>query len=90
MKTLWNFDAIPFTHTHCVGRLKSQLALQVFTLIALLFLFQPKTAISNETLSSATANNQTVNVERILDGVIEAVNQGTVSSQTSGRVTEIN
>jgi RND family efflux transporter MFP subunit len=41
-------------------------------------------------LASITVQKQTVPQERSFDGVIEAVNQSTVSAQTSGRVTEIN
>ena len=37
----------------------------------------------------AEAKMQTLPVERILDGVVEAVNQSTVSAQTAGRVEEI-
>ncbi len=41
-------------------------------------------------LASITVQKQAVLQERLFDGVIEAVNQSTVSAQTSGRVTEIN
>lgn len=41
-------------------------------------------------LASITVQKQAVPQERLFDGVIEAVNQSTVSAQTSGRVTEIN
>jgi biotin carboxyl carrier protein len=37
----------------------------------------------------AEAKMQTLPVERILDGVVEAVNQSTVSAQTAGRVEDI-
>ncbi len=37
----------------------------------------------------ATATAETVAQERMLDGVVEAVNQATVSSQTSGRIKEV-
>lgn len=39
---------------------------------------------------TASAEVQTVSRERLFDGVVEAVNQTTVSAQTSGRVLEIN
>jgi RND family efflux transporter MFP subunit len=39
-----------------------------------------------ETLETATAKLQSVPRERVVDGVVEAVKQGTVSSQTAGRV----
>jgi RND family efflux transporter MFP subunit len=42
-----------------------------------------------ETLASVTLQPQRTPVERRLDGVIEAVNQGTVAAQTAGRVAEI-
>jgi RND family efflux transporter MFP subunit len=41
-------------------------------------------------LASITVQKQRLPQERLFDGVIEAVNQSTVSAQTSGRVTEIN
>ena len=41
-------------------------------------------------LASVTIQKQRQPQERLFDGVIEAVNQSTVSAQTSGRVTEIN
>ncbi len=41
-------------------------------------------------LASVTVQKQAVPQQRLFDGVIEAVNQSTVSAQTSGRVTEIN
>jgi len=37
----------------------------------------------------AEAKKQTLPVEQVLDGVVEAVNQSTVSAQTAGRVEEI-
>ena len=39
--------------------------------------------------SVATAQRQTLPDEQVLDGVVEAVNQSTVSAQTAGRVEEI-
>ena len=41
-------------------------------------------------LVSMAVQKQTVSQDRLFDGVIEAVNQSTVSAQTSGRITEIN
>lgn len=43
----------------------------------------------SQALESVTVNPTRTPVERKLDGVIEAVNQGTVAAQTSGRVTAI-
>jgi membrane fusion protein, multidrug efflux system len=40
-------------------------------------------------LPTITLSSESVAVERVLDGTIEAVNQGTVSAQTSGRVAEV-
>ncbi|MDY0067913.1 MAG: efflux RND transporter periplasmic adaptor subunit [Steroidobacteraceae bacterium] len=40
-------------------------------------------------LEFSPARLETTPLERMLDGVIEAVNQGTVSAQTSGRVAEV-
>lgn len=40
-------------------------------------------------LATFTVKAQAAPVERMLDGAIEAVNQGTVSAQTSGRVAEV-
>lgn len=45
---------------------------------------------NNNKLETSKASYIDINLERILDGVIEAVNKSTVSSQTSGRVVEIN
>jgi membrane fusion protein, multidrug efflux system len=42
-----------------------------------------------EALESTVAERVSTPVERKLDGIIEAVNQGTVAAQTSGRVTAI-
>lgn len=41
-------------------------------------------------LATVTVQKQAVPQQRLFDGVIEAINQSTVSAQTSGRVTEIN
>lgn len=41
-------------------------------------------------VATVTVQKQAVPQERLFDGVVEAVNQSTVSSQTSGRVVEIN
>lgn len=40
-------------------------------------------------LDSMVISPRSTPVERLLDGTVEAVNQGTVAAQTSGRVTEI-
>jgi len=42
-----------------------------------------------ETLATITVSREVAPLERLVDGTIEAVNQGTVSAQTSGRVEEI-
>ena len=47
----------------------------------------PKTAASK--LQTLVITPETVDLERRLDGTVEAVNQATVSAQTSGRVAEI-
>ncbi len=49
----------------------------------------PAAAPHAASLASAAIELQTVPIERRLDGVIEAVNQGTVAAQTSGRVAAI-
>jgi RND family efflux transporter MFP subunit len=46
--------------------------------------------VSAAELATVTVQKQSVPQERLFDGVIEAVNQSTVSAQTNGRVTEIN
>lgn len=43
-----------------------------------------------EELATVTVQTQTVPQERLFDGVIEAINESTVSAQTSGRVAELN
>lgn len=48
----------------------------------------PKPA-SGAKLSTQVLQLQAMPVERIVDGTIEAINQATVSAQTSGRITEI-
>lgn len=49
----------------------------------------PLTASSGSALASVVIQSQRAPLERIVDGTIEAVNQATVSAQTSGRITEI-
>src|SRR6185312_10526115 len=44
---------------------------------------------SMKTLSTLVIQPERIEVERKLDGLVEAVNQGTVAAQTSGRVAEI-
>ncbi|MEP7314297.1 MAG: efflux RND transporter periplasmic adaptor subunit [Pseudomonadota bacterium] len=50
----------------------------------------PKTTAAASGLATFEVQLRKVPQERRLDGVIEAVNQGTVAAQTSGRVTAIN
>jgi RND family efflux transporter MFP subunit len=49
----------------------------------------PPPATAPAPLASLVVERRQAPLERLLDGRIEAVNQGTVSAQTSGRVTEI-
>ena len=49
----------------------------------------PAVATAAAALASVVIEPQRVPVERRLDGIIEAVNQGTVAAQTSGRVAAI-
>lgn len=49
----------------------------------------PKGAAAAPALASIVVHPERAPVERELDGKIEAVNQGTVAAQTSGRVSEI-
>ncbi len=49
----------------------------------------PSTVAAPPELPVMTVAAETVGLERRLDGVVEAVNQATVSAQTSGRVAEI-
>jgi RND family efflux transporter MFP subunit len=49
----------------------------------------PSRQTKSQALESVTVESARIAVERKLDGVIEAVNQGTVAAQTSGRVTAI-
>jgi RND family efflux transporter MFP subunit len=50
---------------------------------------QPPAVAARPALPTAVARVERVPVERRLDGVIEAVNQGTVAAQTAGRVEAI-
>lgn len=72
--------------------LNSTTGLQAVTALFLLIcmLVMVTFARAAESLETTEARNVEVNVERVLDGVIEAVNKSTVSSQTSGRVIEVN
>jgi RND family efflux transporter MFP subunit len=65
----------------------SRRILPVTWLVALLFAYPLATAALD--LETAGAEYVTVPAEMLLEGVVEAVNQATVSAQTSGRVTEI-
>lgn len=47
------------------------------------------TASSVDTLATSTVTAESLPVERLLDGTVEAVNQATVSAQTSGRIIAI-
>jgi len=47
-------------------------------------------AATGAELATVMAQKQSMPQERLFDGVIEAVNQSTVSAQTSGRIVEIN
>ncbi len=47
------------------------------------------TGDANKTLATVQTQLRPVPLERVWDGVVEAVNQGTVSAETSGRVTEL-
>ena len=49
----------------------------------------PAVAPAKSSLSSVVVQPERTPIERRLDGKIEAVNQGTVAAQTSGRVTVI-
>lgn len=50
----------------------------------------PVASTTADELETAVAQYQSVSRERVLDGVIEAVNRSTVSSQVSARVVQIN
>ncbi|MGB5439636.1 MAG: efflux transporter periplasmic adaptor subunit, partial [Gammaproteobacteria bacterium] len=65
----------------------SRRILSVTWLVALLTAY-PLAAAALD-LETAEAEYATVPAEVLLEGVVEAVNQATVSAQTSGRVTEI-
>jgi multidrug efflux pump subunit AcrA (membrane-fusion protein) len=49
----------------------------------------PAAAPARTSLATVTVQPERMPIERRLDGVIEAVNQGTVGAQTSGRVAAI-
>jgi RND family efflux transporter MFP subunit len=49
----------------------------------------PSVAAAEPPFPVAEAQYQTVTRERVLDGVVEAVHQSTVSAQTSGRIVEV-
>ena len=57
-------------------------------LFLLMFIFS-SSSMANDALRTATAVFESSAKEQTLDGVIEAVNKATMSSQVSGRITEI-
>ncbi|WP_428634106.1 efflux RND transporter periplasmic adaptor subunit [Sedimenticola sp.] len=60
------------------------------TLSLLLFIFLPLApAIASEPLATGSVESTTLPHEYRLDGVVEAINQSTISAQTSGQVVEI-
>jgi RND family efflux transporter MFP subunit len=66
-----------------------RIGLLFFVIVGLAALSRPIAAESAE-LATAEVRNVHTAQERVLDAVIEAVKQATVSAQTSGRVIEIN
>ena len=53
-------------------------------------LFSPVTQAADEKNNWAIAKNVQIDEERVLDAVVEAVHQATISAQTSGRVVKLN
>lgn len=53
-------------------------------------LFAPFASVAADDVSSYTVEQQTIPSSLTFDGIVEAVNQGTVAAQTSGRVIGIN
>ena len=58
-------------------------------LVALTVLFAAQAGFANPSFDTVTVDYEEAVRERVWDGRIEAVNQGTVSAQTSGRVAEL-
>ena len=62
-------------------------------IIAVCFIVSVNTGIlhadDNDTLAVLTVEKQTIPLEQYVDGVIEAVNQSTVSAQTSGTIVKL-
>lgn len=71
-------------NTRCRCNRASQAALYVFALAALTHAWAADTLETSEVITGDVPR------EYIADGVVEAVKQGTVSAQTSGRVQEVN
>ena len=65
------------------------MSLRSFFLVASSFCVMPLHAAAELPFSTAPVVFEVTPRERIWDGTVEAVNQGTVSAQTSGRVAEI-
>ena len=61
-----------------------------YLILALLWLLPVAGHTQDLPFPTATAETSTVPRERVVDALIEAVNQSTVSAQTSGRIVEIN
>jgi RND family efflux transporter MFP subunit len=57
--------------------------------LSLLMIAVTQIAVASEPLATATATLREIPKEHRLDGVVEAVNQSTVSSQTQGQIEEI-
>jgi len=64
-------------------------ALRAAAPLILLAGLAPCTAGANDALATQRVSLESAPAERLLDGMVEAVHQTTVSAQTSGRVTEI-
>lgn len=58
--------------------------------LATLLPLSPLWAASNVSLQSATVARHPITQELVVDAVIEAINKSTVSSQTAGRIVEVN
>lgn len=68
--------------------LASYLALPLVLITSLLF--SPAMQAADEKADWAFARNVHIDEERVLDAVVEAVHQATISAQTSGRVVKLN
>ncbi|KAA3632011.1 MAG: efflux RND transporter periplasmic adaptor subunit [Proteobacteria bacterium] len=76
-------------YIHQVTTMFRSSAFRLLLIAALPTINSPSAALAAEDLETVVAEYQSTEQERVLDGLIEAVNQATVSAQVSARVTAI-